>query len=353
MDVRRRARVPGLPHARAAAEALRGGGARGARDAARSCARSRPTSRSRTSSRPRRRWPPSWRACRWRRSSPTCTRDLRARASRRSRSARGCRARGSAARLWRGVDRLVAMRARAGPRASTTSARARLGLPPLPWVHTRALARADDGRRRFPQLEYPRAWPPWLQRRRAAAVGAAGRATSSRRRATGPLVLVAPSTSQDRRAPLLRAALDGLADAPVRVIATWNRRCRRARDVPANAVLVAVGVLRADDAALRPRRLPRRPRHAGARAGQRLPRRRLPGGRRHGRERRARRLGRRGRAPPAPASARPGRCAWRSQRALAQPRCERASGESRSWAASTTTRRRGRRLERWAARSRR
>jgi UDP:flavonoid glycosyltransferase YjiC (YdhE family) len=39
-----------------------------------------------------------------------------------------------------------------------------------------------------------------------------------------PLVLVAPSTSQDPSHELLRAALEGLADEPVRVLATTNRR---------------------------------------------------------------------------------------------------------------------------------
>jgi UDP:flavonoid glycosyltransferase YjiC (YdhE family) len=39
-----------------------------------------------------------------------------------------------------------------------------------------------------------------------------------------PLVLVAPSTSQDPEQRLLRAALEGLADEPVRVLGTWNRR---------------------------------------------------------------------------------------------------------------------------------
>jgi UDP:flavonoid glycosyltransferase YjiC (YdhE family) len=39
-----------------------------------------------------------------------------------------------------------------------------------------------------------------------------------------PLVLIAPSTSQDPGHRLLHAALRGLADAPVRVLATWNRR---------------------------------------------------------------------------------------------------------------------------------
>jgi UDP:flavonoid glycosyltransferase YjiC (YdhE family) len=53
------------------------------------------------------------------------------------------------------------------------------------------------------------------------------------------VVLVAPSTSQDPEHELLRAALEGLADAPVRVIATYNgREPAEPIPVPANAVLV-------------------------------------------------------------------------------------------------------------------
>jgi UDP:flavonoid glycosyltransferase YjiC (YdhE family) len=52
-------------------------------------------------------------------------------------------------------------------------------------------------------------------------------------------VLVAPSTSQDRRRRLLRAALEGLADLPVRVLASTDRTARDALGpVPANATLV-------------------------------------------------------------------------------------------------------------------
>ena len=54
-----------------------------------------------------------------------------------------------------------------------------------------------------------------------------------------PLVLVAPSTSQDPSHQLLRATLRGLAGAPVRVLAAWNRRpLGEPIDVPANARLV-------------------------------------------------------------------------------------------------------------------
>jgi UDP:flavonoid glycosyltransferase YjiC (YdhE family) len=54
-----------------------------------------------------------------------------------------------------------------------------------------------------------------------------------------PLVLVAPSTSQDPEQKMLRAALEGLADQPVRVLATYNRRLPpEPIDVPPNARLV-------------------------------------------------------------------------------------------------------------------
>jgi UDP:flavonoid glycosyltransferase YjiC (YdhE family) len=52
-------------------------------------------------------------------------------------------------------------------------------------------------------------------------------------------VLVAPSTSQDPECELLRVALEGLANEPVRVLATANRhQPERPIEVPGNAVLV-------------------------------------------------------------------------------------------------------------------
>ena len=75
----------------------------------------------------------------------------------------------------------------------------------------------------FPQLEYPRPWPPHVH--------VAGPLLweppydeVELPPGDAPLVLVAPSTSQDPEHRLLRSALEGLADAPVRVLATWNRR---------------------------------------------------------------------------------------------------------------------------------
>ena len=87
----------------------------------------------------------------------------------------------------------------------------------------------------FPQLEYPRSWP--------AGVEVTGPMTFelpypdiALPTGEAPLVLVAPSTSQDPANRLVRAALEALAGEPVRVVATVNReasergptrRCRR------------------------------------------------------------------------------------------------------------------------------
>ena len=90
----------------------------------------------------------------------------------------------------------------------------------------------------FPQLEYPRTWPA-----RAHVVGPLMWEPPARDvelpPGEDPLVLIAPSTAQDPDHRLLHAALHGLADAPVRVLATWNRRLpSRPLPVPANARVV-------------------------------------------------------------------------------------------------------------------
>jgi UDP:flavonoid glycosyltransferase YjiC (YdhE family) len=141
------------------------------------------------------------------------------------------------ARIWR-LARPLLMRGEEQGRRELNGARERVGLPPLGHVHggiSRLLALVAT----FPQLEYPRrAAEPWL-------------------RVTGPLlweqpfgevelppgddplVLVAPSTSQDPDGRLLLASLEGLAGEPVRVLATTNRRApARSPAVPANARLV-------------------------------------------------------------------------------------------------------------------
>ena len=87
--------------------------------------------------------------------------------------------------------------------------RAELGLRPLEHVHggiSRRLALVAT----FPQLEYPRRWPPW-----AHVVGPLMWEPPAQDveppPGEQPLVLVAPSTAQDPEHRLLRAALAGLA----------------------------------------------------------------------------------------------------------------------------------------------
>ena len=239
----------------------------------------------------RRRWPPSSRACRSRRSFRTSTRTSRP-GSRRSRSARGGRARGVGARA------LAADATGWWPSGSSrggreyNDCRARLGLAAAAVGAHRALALADDGRRRC------RSSSTRARGRRGCA--SSGRCCGSRaarcrrrRRATGPSCW---SRRRPRRIPRDRCCgrpgrAGGRAGARDR-----DRRAGAVVAAPANAVARALDVLRADDAALRPRDHPRRPRDAGARAGARLPGGGVPGRGRHGRERRAGRLGGRGRA---------------------------------------------------------
>jgi UDP:flavonoid glycosyltransferase YjiC (YdhE family) len=122
-------------------------------------------------------------------------------------------------------------------RAALNRTRERVGLPPLEHVHggtSRELALVAT----FPQLEYPRVWPahvhvvgPLMWEPPADPVELPP--------GEAPLVLVAPSTSQDPDHRLLRAALDGLADAPLRVLATYNRRLpSQPLPVPDNARVV-------------------------------------------------------------------------------------------------------------------
>ncbi len=122
-------------------------------------------------------------------------------------------------------------------RVALNRARDQVGLPPLDRVHggtSDELAVVAS----FPQLEYPRVWPdhvhvvgPLLWEPPAEDVELPA--------GEDPLVLIAPSTSQDPDHHLLHAALDGLADAPVRVIATYNRRLpSRPLRVPDNARVV-------------------------------------------------------------------------------------------------------------------
>jgi MGT family glycosyltransferase len=137
--------------------------------------------------------------------------------------------------LWRRTDRLVAKGLEQG-RREYNDCRERLGLPPLPWVHT-GLSRGLTLVATLPQLEYPRDWPSWTRIVGPLLWEPPGPAADPPA-GDDPVVLVAPSTSQDPQRRLLRAALRGLADAPVRVIASWNGELDSDVPVPANAVVV-------------------------------------------------------------------------------------------------------------------
>ncbi|MFI4985304.1 MAG: glycosyltransferase [Solirubrobacterales bacterium] len=138
--------------------------------------------------------------------------------------------------VWRRAQALVDRGLERG-RLELNQTRGRLGLAPLDHVHggiSRELALVAT----FPQLEYPRSWPANVH-----VVGPLMWEPPARDvelpPGDAPLVLVAPSTAQDPEHRLLRAALEGLADAPVRVLATWNRRLPpRPLPVPANARVV-------------------------------------------------------------------------------------------------------------------
>jgi UDP:flavonoid glycosyltransferase YjiC (YdhE family) len=136
--------------------------------------------------------------------------------------------------LWRGADPLLRHGLELG-RSQLNETRRRLGLPALDRVHggiSAQLALVAT----FPQLEYPRAWPagthvvgPLMWEPPAPDVELPP--------GDEPLVLIAPSTSQDPGQTLLRAALEGLAGLPVRVLASTNRQPAPVA-VPANARLV-------------------------------------------------------------------------------------------------------------------
>ena len=184
----------------------------------------------------------------------------------------------------------------------------------------------------FRQLEYPRAWPagthvvgPLLWEPPFGEVELPP--------GDEPLVLVAPSTSQDPGHALLRAALEGLgrpagAGAGDSEPAPAGRPAgARVRQHPPGGV----GVLRAHDAALRAGGLPRRPRDGGAGAGQRCRGGGVPGGGGHERERRAPGLGGRRRASPRRLLT-PRTLRWAVRRALEDGSIAERARELAAWA---------------------
>ena len=137
---------------------------------------------------------------------------------------------------WRATGPLLAMGLRRG-RDELNETRERLGLGPIERFHggiSELLAIVAT----FPQLEYPRQWPAHVRVTGPLFYELPGEEVELPE-GDGPLVLVAPSTSQDPECELLRVALEGLAEEPVRVLATTNRhRPERPIEVPANATVV-------------------------------------------------------------------------------------------------------------------
>jgi UDP:flavonoid glycosyltransferase YjiC (YdhE family) len=139
--------------------------------------------------------------------------------------------------LWRRALPMLVGGLRVG-RDEINSSRAVVGLPPLSRFHggiSEDLALVAT----YPQLEYPRRWPAHVR-----VTGPMGfelpHPDVELPPGETPLVLVAPSTAQDPEHRLVRAALEALADEPVRVLATTNRRGPGPvlPEAPANAAVV-------------------------------------------------------------------------------------------------------------------
>ena len=139
--------------------------------------------------------------------------------------------------MWRSMGPLLRAGLEQG-RVQLNESRARVGLPPLEHEHG-GISRTLTLVATFPQLEYPRTVPePWA-RVTGPLMWEQPFGDVEPPPGDGPLVLVAPSTAQDREQRMLRAALEGLAAEPVRVLATTNRRPPPTPiDVPSNARVV-------------------------------------------------------------------------------------------------------------------
>jgi MGT family glycosyltransferase len=139
-------------------------------------------------------------------------------------------------RAWGVLDPVLQAGLRRG-REELNATRIKLGLPAVTRLHG-GLSERLVIVGTLPQLEYPRAWPESVH-----VVGPMEWEPEYKPveppPGDDPLVLVAPSTAQDPEQKLLRAAVSGLADEPVRVLASWNRRLPPVPvRAPANARLV-------------------------------------------------------------------------------------------------------------------
>lgn len=137
---------------------------------------------------------------------------------------------------WRLCEPPVRRALEAG-REQLNGSRAELGLGPLPYLHS-GLSRELTLVATLPQLEYPRRWAAWT-RLVGPLLWEPPSVPADPPPGRGPVVLVAPSTAQDPGHSLLTAALRGLADREMRILAVCSDADAAARmTVPHNAVLV-------------------------------------------------------------------------------------------------------------------
>jgi UDP:flavonoid glycosyltransferase YjiC (YdhE family) len=144
------------------------------------------------------------------------------------------------AAVWRFGEPLLAHRLPStrwlrGSQRELAAIRAELGLAPreewrAPGVGGLTLVAT------FPQLEYPRRWPPLVE--------VTGPMFFDQPHpqvhpppGDGPLIVVAPSTVKDPRGDLVRTSLEALADEPVRLVVTTSGTTPPAGPIPANAVV--------------------------------------------------------------------------------------------------------------------
>lgn len=138
--------------------------------------------------------------------------------------------------FWRPVRGWFETRRWAAGKRILDELRAELGLPPI-GTHNLMVSERLTMIGTFPQLEYPRVWPGYMEVTGPPFFELPYRDVELPP-GDEPLVLVTASTEQDPGLRLLRVTLEALEDDPVRVLATINRRGEPWTGArPANAVV--------------------------------------------------------------------------------------------------------------------
>jgi UDP:flavonoid glycosyltransferase YjiC (YdhE family) len=124
--------------------------------------------------------------------------------------------------FWSMFERPLEKGLRQG-RDELNETRRRLGLSPSERLHG-GLSPSLCLVATFPQLEYPREWPPEVRVVGPMLWEPPGAEAVQPPPGHQPLVVVAPSTSHDPKQRLIRAAVEGLRGSDVRVLASLDRR---------------------------------------------------------------------------------------------------------------------------------